>query len=401
MRFKGAYRSLLIPVFLLVGVFFGAAFCQISLNAFAEGEADSEGGEKNDTTAHFVSLFYDDERTNVKTDARTVREALQRAKIELSDGDKVEPALDDEITADNFNINIYRARDVIVLDGSRKKHIKTASTNPADVAMDAGVKLLEADTVELVPYNNLLESGNVVAYRVKRAKTVRIDYYGKKISVRTQAKTVAKLLSEREIDTDREKNWISVSLKTVIKDGMSFSIQPQGIRTITVEEMIAHGEKTIQDYDLEYGKRQIIKAGANGSKTVTYEVNMRDGIVLSRKKLSEIVTKAPITQEVKLGMKLSLPAGSHEDWMAAAGISPSDYGYVNYIISHESSWRPNATNGKYWGLYQTSKARLVNDCGSNWVNDPVCQLRSATGYANSRYGSWANAYQRWRAQGWW
>ena len=102
MRFKGAYRSLLIPVFLLVGVLFGAAFCQISLNAFAEGEADSEGGEKNDTTAHFVSLFYDDERTNVKTDARTVREALQRAKIELSDGDKVEPALDDEITADNL-----------------------------------------------------------------------------------------------------------------------------------------------------------------------------------------------------------------------------------------------------------------------------------------------------------
>jgi hypothetical protein len=30
-----------------------------------------------------------------------------------------------------------------------------------------------------------------------------------------------------------------------------------------------------------------------------------------------------------------IPSGSHEDWMAAAGIAPSDYGYVDYIISHE------------------------------------------------------------------
>ena len=182
---------------------------------------------------------------------------------------------------------------------------------------------------------------------------------------------------------------------------MSFTIQPQGLQTITLEETIAFGEKTIQDYDLEYGKRVVVKYGETGSKTVTYEVNMKDGVELSRKVLSEIVTKAPVAQEVKVGMKLNLPAGSHEDWMAAAGISSSDYGYVNYIISHESGWRPNATNGKYWGLYQTSQARLINDCGANWVNDPVCQLRSATGYATSRYGSWANAYQRWRAQGWW
>ena len=87
--------------------------------------------------------------------------------------------------------------------------------------------------------------------------------------------------------------------------------------------------------------------------------------------------------------------------MAAAGIAASDYGYVNYIISHESSWRPNATNGRYWGLYQTSQARLISDCGSDWVNDPVCQLRSATGYAVGRYGSWESAYNKWRSQGWW
>ena len=96
-----------------------------------------------------------------------------------------------------------------------------------------------------------------------------------------------------------------------------------------------------------------------------------------------------------------LPPGSHEDWMAAAGISSSDYGYVNFIISHESGWRPYASNGRYFGLYQTSQARLIGDCGENWVNDPVCQLRSANGYATGRYGSWAGAYQFWTSHNWW
>ncbi len=396
MRKMRAKCSLLVLFFLIFGIVFGA-----SIFAHRASAADGPSEKQTDGGMHFISLFDGNKQTNMRSNAATVREVLLRANIELKEGDKVEPALDEAIASDDFNINIYRARDLIVLDGYHKKYIRTASTNPTDIAADAGVELLDADIVELVPYDSLLETGNTTAYKVKRAMVVNINFYGKPITVRTQQKTVAALLKERDIDTDTEKNWVSVALGTKVQDGMSFTIQPQGLQTITLEETIAFGEKTIQDYDLEYGKRVVVKYGETGSKTVTYEVNMKDGVELSRKVLSEIVTKAPVAQEVKVGMKLNLPAGSHEDWMAAAGISSSDYGYVNYIISHESGWRPNATNGKYWGLYQTSQARLINDCGANWVNDPVCQLRSATGYATSRYGSWANAYQRWRAQGWW
>jgi hypothetical protein len=241
----------------------------------------------------------------------------------------------------------------------------------------------------------------LVAYQVVRAKVVHLNYYGQALDFRTQAKTIGDFLKEREIDTDSTKNWISVSLDSHIHDGTSFTIQPQGKQTITVNETVPFGETVVQDYDLTYGQRQVTHAGENGEKTVTYEVDMRDGVELSRVMISEIVTKQPVNQEVRVGMKISLPSGSHEDLMAAAGISASDYGYVNYIISHESGWRTNASNGKYFGLYQTSKARLEGDCGSNWANDPVCQLRSATGYATSRYGSWAGAYNTWTKRGWW
>ena len=394
---KMRVRFSLIALFILI---FGIVFVASTFQYHAAA-ADESANDPINTDLHFISFFDSGNQVNVRSDAATVREALARANITLESGDKVEPALDEPIASDDFNINIYRAQNLVVLDGYHKKHVRTASTNPEEIAADAGVELLDADIVELVPYNNLLESGNTVAYRVKRAKVVNINFYGKPVAIRTQQKTVKAMLEEQKIDTNAEKNWISIDLKTKITDGMSFTIQPQGIQTITVEENIAFGENTIQDYDLDYGKRVVTKYGVTGQKTVTYEVNMKNGVELSRRVLSEVVTKEPVAQEVKVGMKLNLPAGSHEDWMRAAGISAGDFGYVNYIISHESGWRPNATNGKYWGLYQTSQARLINDCGSNWINDPVCQLRSATGYATSRYGSWANAYNRWRSQGWW
>lgn len=401
MRRTRGNLSLLLLGFLLVSLLFAVVLHHYSLNVSAATVENPSEKQESDDGTHFISFFDDGERINVRSDAPTVRDALVRANITLDDGDIVEPALDEPVASEDFNINIYRARDLIVLDGQRRVHVKTASTSPNDIATDAGVKLLEADKVELASYDNLLESGNLLAYRVIRAKTVHLDYYGQKIDKRTQATTVAQFLKEQEIDTNAEKNWISIPLNSKITDQISFSIQPQGKQTITVNEAVPFGETVIQDYDLAYGERHVTKAGENGEKTVTYEVDMKDGVELSRVQLSEIVTKQPVAQEVRVGMKISLPSGSHEDWMAAAGISPSDYGYVNYIISHESGWRTNASNGRYFGLYQTKKATLENACGANWANDPVCQLRSATNYANSRYGSWAGAYNRWRAQGWW
>lgn len=401
MRKTRGNLSLLFLGTVVIALVFAVVLKQQDLNTASANSSPNASAEELSDGTHFVSIFDDNKNTNVRTDAATVRDALLRADITLNSGDKVEPAIDEPITSNDFHINIYRAIDRVVIDGSQKKHVKTANTNPEDIVADAGIQLLDKDLVELVPYDGLLESGSVHAYRVDRAETVHINYYGKQLDVRTQAKTIADFLREQNIDTDAEKNWISLSLDASIRDGLTFSIQPQGLQTITVDETIAFSETVTQDYDLDYGKRQVVKTGQNGEKTVTYEVNMKDGIELSRQKISEIVTKEPVAQEVRVGARLSLPSGSHEDWMAAAGISPSDYGYVNYIIMHESSWNPASTNGRYWGLYQTTKARLISDCGENWVNEPVCQLRSATGYAVGRYGSWEKAYNFWVAHYWW
>ena len=389
-KFKGKIPLLAFGLITFASIFVAAGI-------MANAQASSE------EPAHMISIFDNGKTINVKSEASTVQDALVRAKVELGAGDKVEPALDEPINANDYNINVYRARNLVVLDGNRKFYVKTASVSPADIAADAGVELLDADIVRLVTYNNILESGTNVAYKVIRAKTVKLDFYGKQLSIRTQAKTIADFLKERNISSDKKVNWISRPLDEVIVDSVAFSIQPQGRKTITIDEEIQYREVTTYDYELAYGKREITKRGQNGKKTVTYEVEMRDGVELSRKLVSEIIVKAAVAQEVKVGMKVDLPAGSHEEWMAAAGIPASQYGYVNYIITRESHWNPLARNRSSGatGLCQALPGNKMASAGSDWATNPITQLRWCNGYAVGRYGSWEKAYQFWTTHYWW
>lgn len=92
-------------------------------------------------------------------------------------------------------------------------------------------------------------------------------------------------------------------------------------------------------------------------------------------------------------------SGTHEELMAAAGINPADYGAVDYIISHESSWNPDATEPTT-GAHGLPQALPYSKTGCAW-EDAVCQLKWATQYATERYGGWWGAYAQWVANRWW
>ncbi|MBB5744308.1 hypothetical protein HD600_002805 [Microbacterium ginsengiterrae] len=91
--------------------------------------------------------------------------------------------------------------------------------------------------------------------------------------------------------------------------------------------------------------------------------------------------------------------GAPAEWMAAAGIASGDWGYVDYIVSKESGWNPNATNSSSGacGLVQALPCSKVPGNGY----DPVDNLRWANGYATGRYGSWGAAYDFWITNHWW
>ena len=404
MKIRKAIGILPIPSLLILG--FAIAILSFSVIAENSGffaSATSAEGAADDGEQSFITIYDGEKKTTLRSGATTVRELLARANITYSDYDTIEPDLDEDINSEYFNINIYRSREALVIDNNIKKYVRTSATEPEAVVADAGMKLLDADTVEVIPYNNLLESGMTTAYQIKRAKTIKFDFYGKEMQIRTQADTIGEFLRERDIKVDSKDTWASLRDETIIKDNMDFAVYRQGKQTKIVEEDIAYNTKTTYDYSLAYNTKQVTTKGQNGKKTVTYEINMRNGKEISRKVLSSIVTKEPVDEQVKVGMKVDLPAGTHNDWMARAGISSSDYGYVNYIIERESHWNPLAKNRSSGatGLCQALPGNKMASAGSDWATNPITQLRWCNSYAVGRYGSWANAYQFWTTHHWW
>jgi hypothetical protein len=105
------------------------------------------------------------------------------------------------------------------------------------------------------------------------------------------------------------------------------------------------------------------------------------------------------------------PAGSHELLMSQAGISPADFGAVDYIVSHESGWCSTKWEGEIggcpayhgvsdydgYGLCQSTPPQKMASAGSDWKTNPVTQLKWCNSYAISRYGSWWQSYNHWVA----
>ena len=402
MRFRRTRETL--PLFILgfvcICLFFAIVQKQQSIRVGASNEASATMADNGE---HFISIYDNGVKTTFRSDALTVEDVIKRANITITDGDIIEPALDEQIDGVEFFINIYRAREVVVVDGVAEQVVRTASSDPYTIAEEAGVKLLDADRVDVMPYDKFLETGYRSAYQVTRAKTVNLDFSGKKSQIRTQSDTIKDFLAEQGIEDDSEKIWFSQRSEEPIIDNMKLSIYYQGLQTITVEEDVPFTTKTTYDFSLDYGKTDVKQKGQNGKKSVVYEINMRDGKVLSKKQLSSVVTKQPVEQLVTVGRKVNLPAGTHTDWMAQAGISASDYGYVQYIIERESHWNPIAENrysGAY-GLCQALPGSKMGSAGSDWRTNPITQLRWCNGYATGRYGSWAKAYEFWITNKWW
>ena len=112
-----------------------------------------------------------------------------------------------------------------------------------------------------------------------------------------------------------------------------------------------------------------------------------------------IVTPRPTVAAPRPTVVLASYGGSHEDWMRAAGIASSDWPAVDYIVTRESGWNPNAIN-KSSGSCGLAQQLPCGKWAHIW-NDPVGALIDATGYANARYGGWWPARYAWQRQGWW
>lgn len=355
-----------------------------------------------------VIISHDHVQQIVPTKEPTVGALLKKLNIELRQGDVVEPSLSTPINQEDFRINVYRSVPVEVVDGSQKTYTFSAATTPRSIAQQVGVNLNPEDNLNTLPTTNFLQE-DAIGERVviDRATPVHVNLYGTPVDLWTHATTVGDLLKERGIKL-ASHDTIQPSVNTPITPGQLIFILRNGVQITSETSTIPMPVQTQYSTDLAFGEQAVRQTGSAGKQVTTYQVQTQNGKEVSRSVIQTVVVQPAVPQIVVVGTSLSGIKGD----MALAGISPSDYQYVDYIVSHESGWCPTKAQGQYggcpayagyvpsyggYGLCQSTPGIKMESAGSDWATNPVTQLRWCSSYADRTYGGWQSAYYHWVA----
>lgn len=105
-------------------------------------------------------------------------------------------------------------------------------------------------------------------------------------------------------------------------------------RTVTETQKIAYQTRTVNDSSLPKGTRKVTTRGVTGVKTLTYQVTLTDGVQTAKKLVRSQITKAPVTQVVRVGTKVTqqcdpnysgacVPIASDVDCAGGSGNGPA------------------------------------------------------------------------------
>ena len=204
----------------------------------------AKAGEK------LVTIYDRGAEKTIVTKARTIREALKLAKFSIDERqDVVEPSLDSEMVAEKYNINIFRARPITIVDGNKRLKVTTAEQTPALIAKAAGLTLYREDKTHFTNSDDLLVNGVGLVMKIDRSKQ----------------------------------------------------------RTITEEVDINFEIEQIKDDSQPIGFKSVKQLGEKGVRKVTYQVEVENEREISRKEVASGITKQSKKQIEIIGTKPKNP----------------------------------------------------------------------------------------------
>lgn len=340
----------------------------IAAQVYAQGEDDVPAGSR------LITLYERGVERSFVTTASTIRAALAEADIEIDARDRVEPSLDDELVADQYTVNIYRARPLLVVDGMRRVVVMTAARSAEQIAQDADITLYPEDITTFERTNSLVVDAAAEKFVVARATPFTFTLYGDTYTARTQAETVKEMLAEKDI-TLEANDRVSTSLDTKITADMNLRVWREGKQTITRDEPVDFEVEQVQDVNREVGYRSVRTPGVKGERTVTYEVTIQDGKEVERKEIASTTKKAPQKQVEVVGAK---PPFGGDLAAAFAALRQCESG-GNYS---------NKNNPLYRGAYQFSYQTWAGNGGYHDPADAPPALQDAAALALYERRGW-------------
>lgn len=278
-------------------------------------------------SAHLVSLYVDGQKHLFTSPYKTVGDVLTHAGVKLGEGDIVVPSASTQLPAGVFNINVYRARPVEVVDGTTEHYIRSAYDSPDLLARAAGIKVYPQDkySTGVVSTTDVVKDGAVgEQVTVIPATPITINVDGTTKEVRTQATTVASALAGAGISLGL-KDTVSVPLTAPVTAEMAITVTRVTDATVTLTRTLPYSTQTVNDPNILQGTTTVTTPGVNGQQTDTYEIHYLNGVETSRQLLQVVSNTDPTPEVISVGTKV-LFEGSVEYWRPQVVAAATQWG---------------------------------------------------------------------------
>ncbi len=296
-----------------------------------------------------VTLSVDGKASDVTAFAAgNVGEILDEAGVEVGEHDIVVPSVDASVS-DGDTVSVRYGRQLTVTtDGVDQEYWTTATTVDAALS-DLGIRT-EAGSLSVSRSQAIGRQGLKVTVNPVHDVTLTVD--GVTTEYVTRARTVSDLLDKAKVSLGA-LDRMNTERPNLLTDGSGIVINRVEVRSATHTEAIAFETTTEQDSSLYTDQSRVITPGVEGSRTVTGEETVVDGVVESFAEQSSTVDREPTTQVVAKGtMERPVVAAPSAGNVSGAGLNLANADMWDRIAVCESggNWSINTGNGYYGGL---------------------------------------------------
>lgn len=248
-------------------------------------------------SVYVVDIYDGSEITRVETTKTDAYEIVEQAEIDLSEKDKL--SLDAFVPGEDSVLTIYRAAAVTFVRLNGETVYTVCAGTVADLLTELSVTVEEGQLVSL-PTATVLKDGMTV--KITNAYHASVTADAVQQTLLLGEGTVKDALQKAGI-TLGENDEVSPSLDSALYDNVNITVYRVEYTERTVNETIHFTKKTEKSSALYKGQSEILQAGANGEKTVTYRDKIVDGVRVSSEAISETVLTEAVPQITAVGTK--------------------------------------------------------------------------------------------------
>jgi uncharacterized protein YabE (DUF348 family) len=333
-----------------------------------------------------VTLTLDGETRQVSAIGGTVADVLAAEGVEVTDKDLVAPAVDEPVT-DGTAIAVQFGRP-LELDVDGQSH--TYWVNSTDVASALGEIGRRFDGADLSASRGSSIGRSGLTLEVVTPKVVRLKLGGKQLTKRKMtALTVADVLKSAGFEVDRHDK-VRPSLTTEIADGDTVVVTDIRVATRKVaREVLDAPVVQREDPSMFEGEQEVVRAGRDGVRNVTYQLRFVNGELAARKVVRADVRRKAVPRVIAVGTK-EKPKPEPEE--PAADFSGGNTVW-DALAQCESggNWAINTGNGYYGGLqFNVGTWQAYGGSGLPSQASRETQIAIATKVrdASGGYGAW-------------